>query len=63
MRYTEKNGKYIFEQDGVFFAMTLEQVREMGRHCEVILHLDYLKNAKPLPIEDVGGCAGDVIAV
>ena len=29
MNYEKKNGKYIFEKDGVFFALTPEQCEEM----------------------------------
>jgi len=37
MTYREKNGRYIFEKDGVFFAMTKDQLREMRRLCSEIL--------------------------
>ena len=37
MKYREKNGKWIFEKDGVFFSMTKDQLREMRRLCSEIL--------------------------
>lgn len=33
MKYREKNGKWIFEKDGVFFSMTKDQLREMRDLC------------------------------
>ena len=29
MNYKEKDGKYIFEKEGVYFSLTLDQVKEM----------------------------------
>lgn len=37
MGYEYKNGKYVFCKDGVYFAMTEEQVRKMQALCQQIL--------------------------
>ena len=37
MEYTRKNDKFIVNKDGVYFAMTREQVVEMARLCMKIL--------------------------
>lgn len=36
MKYEIKNGKYIFEKDGVYFSLTLEQVWLMSTFCNEI---------------------------
>ena len=58
MKYREKNGKWIFEKDGVFFALTKEQVVMMRNLCNVILGehtmvlTDDTKNWLATPIDD-----------
>jgi len=37
MSYEFKNGKYIFNRDGVYFALTAKQVAEMKALCIFIL--------------------------
>jgi hypothetical protein len=38
MKYSLKNEKYVFCKEGVYFAMTTEQVVEMKALCEEILN-------------------------
>ena len=38
MKYSLKNNKYVFSKEGVYFAMTKEQVMEMKGLCEEILN-------------------------
>ena len=35
--YIERNGKYVFCKEGVYFAATLEQVKELYEACQLIL--------------------------
>ena len=37
LSYEEKNGKYIFSKEGVYFSLTEEQVKDMQTLCEWIL--------------------------
>lgn len=37
MDYIFKNGKYIFDKNGVYFALTEDQVKDMRNTCEDIL--------------------------
>lgn len=37
MKYRRKHGKYIFEKEGVYYAMTRDQVSEMADLCGEIL--------------------------
>jgi hypothetical protein len=37
MKVTIKNGRYVFEKDGVFFALSLAQVIEMRDLCDDII--------------------------
>ena len=37
MDYRKRNDKYIFSQDGVYFCMTKDQVKEMRLLCDEII--------------------------
>lgn len=40
MKYALKNNKYVFCKEGVYFALTKEQVAEMRDSCEEILNAE-----------------------
>jgi hypothetical protein len=49
INYKEQNGKYIFHKEGVYFAMTKEQVAEFNTLCLEILGLQQVyKDMKKL---------------